>query len=39
MSSFQADKRTLHILIDYLRAVDKELDIGREVLGIEEVQE
>ena len=36
---FQADKRTLHILIDYLRAVDKELDIGREVLGIEEVQE
>lgn len=36
---FQADKRTLHILIDYLRAVDKELDIGRELFDIEEVQE
>ena len=36
---FQADKRTLHILIDYLRAVDKELDIGRDFLDIGEVQE
>ena len=31
---FQADKRTLHILIDRLLAVDKELDIGRHRFGL-----
>jgi len=31
---FQVDKRTLRILIDHLRAVDKELDIGRHLFDL-----
>ncbi len=31
---FQADKRTLSILIDHLRAVDKELDVGQRLLDL-----
>ena len=32
---FQVDKRSLHLLIDHLRAVGKELDIGRHIFDLE----
>jgi hypothetical protein len=31
---FQADRRSLRLLIDYLRAVDRELDIGQRLLDV-----
>ena len=31
---FQADKRMIHIMIDYLRVIDKELDIGQRLFDL-----
>lgn len=36
---FQADRRTIRILIDHLRALEKELDVAREQLHLEEAND